>query len=154
MLALIIAMAACSSARADDPWKPILDLFRRKPAPVEITPLPPTRPDDAAAAIERALLDADLQAAVKRAQEAAERAEEAAKAAVPPPEPPRDAKSPAPKPKIRARPLDIRPKVTAAECAQIGIGIGLIGKDGVKREAIARGHSAAEIDAVQKACGF
>jgi hypothetical protein len=152
-LALIVF---CTPAHAADPWKPVLDLFRPKPAPmappITVSPYHPS-PDTATEAIERALLDAELQAAIKRANEAAEKAEEAAKAAEV-----RDAKSPLPPPKPKAKttakPLDIRPKVTSSQCAQIGIGIGLIGKDGVKREAIARGHSATEIDEVQKACGF
>jgi hypothetical protein len=68
----------------------------------------PPEADDAAAAIERALLDAELQAAIKRANEAAEKAEEAAKAAAEQP-PARDPKSPAPKPRPKARPLSILP---------------------------------------------
>jgi hypothetical protein len=147
----LLLILLCAPAHAADPWKPVLDLFRARPAP---TPRYHPSPDTAPEAIERALIDAELQAAIKRANEAAEKAEEAAKAATPEP---RDPKSPAPKPKSKttAKPLDIRPKrVTAAECAQIGVGIGFIGKEGVKREAIARGHSATEIDEVQKACGF
>lgn len=150
-LALIIGLAACTSARAADPWSPILDLFRRKPVPTL-----PAHPPTAPAAIERALIDAELQAAIKRANEAAEKAEEAAKeAARIAAEQVRDSKSPdiKPKAKPRPKPLDIRP-VTSAECAQIGIAIGFIGKDGVKREAVARGHSAADIEGAQKACGF
>lgn len=100
-LALIIGLAACSSARAADPWGPILDLFRRKPVPTL-----PAHPPDAPAAIERALIDAELQAAIKRANEAAEKAEEAAKeAARIAAEQVRDSKSPVPPlPKPKARP--------------------------------------------------
>lgn len=153
----LILIALCSPAYAADPWRPILDLFRIRPAPpVTSSPYHPS-PDIAQDAIDRALIDAELQAAIRRANEAAEKLEEAARAAEKEKaaqEPIRDSKSPVPpRPKAK-KPLDIRPKVTSSECAQIGIGIGLIGKDGVKREAIARGHSAAEINEVQKACGF
>jgi len=108
-LALIVL---CTPAHAADPWAPILDLFRARPAPIAPMPAPrPPEADDAQAAIERALMEAELRAAVRRAQEAAERAEEAAKAAAAPPEPPRDPKSPAPKPRARvtAKPLSLAP---------------------------------------------
>ena len=97
-LAILLLLLA-SPAQAADPWKPVLDLFRR-PAPAPSTTHPPLPEPNAPAAIERALLDAELQEAVRKAQEAAERAEEAAKAV----EPPRDAKSPVPpRPKVRTK---------------------------------------------------
>lgn len=153
---LIVLLLLCVPARAADPWTPFRKMFPGKPPPGEMAPLPLLPEPDASAAIERALLDAELQAAVKKAQEAAERAEEAARGAEGPSVPPPPVPLPKPKPKSKAKPLDIRPKakVTANECAQIGVGIGFIGKEGVRREAIARGHSATEIDEVQKACGF
>ena len=102
-LNLAIWLIGTNFAHAADPWKPVLDLFRR-PAP-SIPPYHPKPDTDAAAAIERALLDAELQAAVKRAQEAAERAEEAAKVAAAPPVP-----VPLPKPKVKSRaPLSLAP---------------------------------------------
>lgn len=104
--ALLLALL-CSQAWADSAWKPAVDTFRKmfpgKPPPVEVAPLPPLPEPDAAAAIERALLDAELQAAVRKAQEAAERAEEAAKA-VPVPLPP-----PKPRAKTTRQPLSLAP---------------------------------------------
>jgi hypothetical protein len=106
--AALVLIVFCTPAHAADPWAPILDLFRARPTP--IAPMPaPRLPDDAQAAIERAPMEAELQAAIKRANEAAEKAEEAAKAAAVPQEPPRDPKSPLPRPKAKttAKPLSL-----------------------------------------------
>ncbi len=100
--AVLILLLLCSSAQAADPWTPFRKAFPGPREPVIAAPLPPLPEPSAAAAIERALLDAELQEAVKRAQEAPERAEEAAKAVVPPTEPPRDPKSPKPKARTKA----------------------------------------------------
>ncbi len=104
--AVIALVLLCSSASAEDPWKPLKQLFFPGPrAPVVEKPLPPVQ-ETAPEAIERALLEAELQAAVKRAEEATERAEkaEAERAAAEA----RDAKSPVPplpqpKPKVRTK---------------------------------------------------
>ena len=81
------------------------------PLPPLLEPTPPIMVPEAQEAIERALLEAELQAAVKRAQEAADKLEEAAKAADKVAPPPRDPKSPVPPARRRptSRPLNILP---------------------------------------------
>jgi hypothetical protein len=110
--ALIALLLLCSAAQAADPWTPFRKAFPGKPPPVVAEPLPPLptprapeAESGAAAVIERALLEAELRAATQRAEEAAERAEKAeaaAKEAAVKVEP-LDPKSPAMKPKVRAK---------------------------------------------------
>ena len=73
---------------------------------------------------------------------------------VPPPTPPPKVKVP-PKPKPKPRePKTKAVQISAADCAQIALGISFLGVDGMKKKARERGYSNAQIAAAQRACGF
>jgi outer membrane biosynthesis protein TonB len=59
---------------------------------------------------------------------------------------------PKPKPKKRATATQRRP--TAAQCAQITIGMNTIGRDGVIREGVRRGYSTAQVERALRDCGY
>lgn len=70
---------------------------------------------------------------------------------------PKPAAKPKPKeaPTVKAKPARAEmPRISAAQCAQIGMGIAMIGREGVKREARARGYSDAQINGAARACGY
>lgn len=73
---------------------------------------------------------------------------------VPAPTPPPKVKVP-PKPKPKPRePKTKAVQISAADCAQIALGVSFLGVDGMKKKARERGYSNAQIAAAQRACGF
>ena len=66
---------------------------------------------------------------------------------------PKASQKPPAKPPAKAAPAKPA-KVSPAECRQIGVGISLIGRESMRREARERGYSDAQVAAAERACGF
>lgn len=135
-VALTIAALLVAQPAAANPLQQFKQWLWPHHRPAETVPLPPARPSVAPPIAKPAVI---VPPVVSKPA-----------AASPKPQP-----KPQPKPvakPVREKPAAARPSSTM--CAQIGMGIRKIGREGVRQEARRRGYSDAQINGAARACGY
>jgi len=132
-VALTIAVLLIAQPAAANPIMQLRQWLWPHHRPAETVPLPPARPSVAPPIAKPAVIVPPIVSKPPAAR--------------PKPKPPTAREKPQ-----RAKPAASRP--SSAMCAQIGMGIRMIGREGVRQEARRRGYSDSQINGAARACGY